>query len=78
MKRTAKSDAGRTSGQNGLLLSYQAAHQLGLTKTEVSAMVGDGLLKEVLVGDKPCITARSIIHMRWQDTQRTKLGADVS
>lgn len=68
MKRTAKSDAGRTSGQNGLLLSYQAAaHQLGLTKTEVSAMVGDGLLKEVLVGDKPCITTRSISHMLGYD-----------
>lgn len=45
----------------GLLLSYQeAARSLGLTKTDVRAMVADGQLREVCAGGKPRITAQSI------------------
>ena len=67
MKKQTK-QTGQKEKQNGLLLSYQdAARCLGLTKKEVGTMVDDGLLREVRVGGKPCITARSISHMLGYD-----------
>ena len=54
-----------TRGQPGssLLLTYQeTAHLLGVTKGDVRQMVDDGQLREVRVGSKPRISARSIGH----------------
>lgn len=59
----AKKQAQQKERQQGLLLSYQeTARCLGLTKTDVRIMVDEGLLREVRVGGKSCITTRSISH----------------
>lgn len=59
MKKTSK----QKERAGGMLLTYQeAARCLGLTKTDVQAMVDEGLLRAVRAGDKQRITARSVSH----------------
>lgn len=70
MTKTAnRKSANKTTEKQGtLLLSYQeAARCLGLTKSDVKAMVDDGLLRSVQAGGKTCITARSISHILGYD-----------
>lgn len=65
MTKTASKKQNKKTAETpgGLLLSYQeAAHCLGLTKSDVKAMVDEGLLRSVRAGGKTLITARSISH----------------
>lgn len=49
--------------QGQLLTRQAAARYLGVTKREVDAMSGEGLLKSVQAGGREYITARSIAHI---------------
>lgn len=58
-----KKASDKSKKSSALLLTYQeTARSLGVTKTDVRTMVDDGLLREVRVGDKPRITALSVVH----------------